>query len=34
MISVLVFPLLATSLVGRRRETGLAGLSEEDVTEY
>jgi len=34
MISVLVFPLLATSLVGRRRETGLAGLPAEDVTEY
>ena len=34
MISVLVFPLLATSLVGRRRETGIAGLPAEDVTEY
>ena len=34
MISVLVFPLLATSLAGRRREDAVPVLSADDVTEY
>jgi Kef-type K+ transport system membrane component KefB len=34
MISVLVYPLVATTLAGRRREPGVAALPADDVTEY